>query len=120
MLLKKMILVLGVSTTLIAAAISPAQAHEGFRGGYRGGYHSGGYGWVAPLAIGGLIGYELSRPYYTPPPTVVYTQPQVIYTQPQVTYIQQTPGVPQAPEGYHYITITDPNCNCQKLALVAN
>ena len=52
-----------------------AHDHGGFRGGYRGGYHGGyGGGWVAPALIGGVIGYELARPYYQQPP-VVYTQP---------------------------------------------
>lgn len=45
------------------------QAHEGWHGGYRGGYSGG---WVAPALIGGVIGYELSRPRYYEPPSVVY------------------------------------------------
>jgi hypothetical protein len=70
----------------ILFAYSPsAQAHEGFRG-YRGGYYHGGcYGcnWVAPMIIGGVVGYELSRP------TPVIVQQQPVYVQ-QPTYTVTT------------------------------
>jgi hypothetical protein len=58
------------------------QAHEGFRHGgyYRGGYYAGG-NWVAPALIGGVIGYELSRPRYYEPPVVVQ-QPVIVQQQP--------------------------------------
>ena len=40
---------------------------------HHGGYYRGGYGnnWVAPALIGGVIGYELTRPRYYEPPVVV-------------------------------------------------
>jgi|APCry1669192269_1035402.scaffolds.fasta_scaffold70156_2 hypothetical protein len=61
-------------TLVLLCAVCTAQAHEGFREEYRGGYRGG---WVAPALIGGVIGYELSRPrYYEPAPSVVYVQPQ--------------------------------------------
>jgi hypothetical protein len=43
-------------------------------------HYNGGnsYGWVAPALIGGIIGYELSRP------NVVVQQPPVVVQQPQV------------------------------------
>jgi hypothetical protein len=34
-------------------------------------YRNGGWGWMAPVVVGGVIGYELARP-----PVVVYQQPQ--------------------------------------------
>ena len=47
---------------------------------YRGGYN----GWIAPIIIGGVIGYELNRPrvVYENYPVVVQQQP-VIIQQPQ-------------------------------------
>ena len=95
MLFKKIALVLGVSTTLFStAAFADRDDYHGRGYGYRGyrevhEYHHGGYNnWVAPALIGGIVGYELSRPYYNQP-QVIYTQPQVIYQQqPQVIYTQ--------------------------------
>ena len=45
----------------------------------------GGWGWVAPVVIGGVIGYEISQPR---PPVVVTQQPPVIIQQPQVVQTQ--------------------------------
>ena len=85
-------LALALSLSIVS---SMSFAHEGFRGYH----HHGGYNWVAPLIVGGAVGYALSQPrtvYVTPPP-VVYTTPPVMYA----------PLV-----GYHYETILDANCNC--------
>ena len=41
-------------------------------------HHSGGMGWVAPLIIGGAVGYVISRP------PVVVQQPPVVVQQPPV------------------------------------
>jgi len=105
-------------TLLASVAVSTNAMAWGYRGGYHGGYHGGGCygcGWVAPALIGGFVGYELARPA----PVVVESAPVVV--QPQVTYIQQpAPVVQVPPTGYHYVAITDPNCNCQKTALVPN
>ena len=62
--------------------------------------------WVAPVIVGGVIGYELARPYYTPPS--VYATPQPVYVQ------------PVAPNGYRQEQILDANCNCYRLVLVPN
>jgi hypothetical protein len=87
-------------------------AHEGFRHyGYRGPCCYNG-SWVGPAIIGGVIGYELSRPpVYTVPPPVVYTQPSVIVQQPTV----QVP-----PAGYHWQEMIDPATNQTKIVLVPN
>jgi hypothetical protein len=66
--------------------------------------------WIAPAIIGGIIGYELSRPHYTPPS--VYVAPQPVYVQPLAQ--------PPAPNGYHQEQILDANCNCYRLVLVPN
>ena len=92
---------------LLLCSATFAQAHGPY--GYRGGYYGG---WVAPALIGGAIGYGLARPYYAPPPPVVYVQPPV--------YIQQQYQYPVVPEGYHYQQVIDPSCNCYKYALVPN
>lgn len=88
------VILLGFST------LSQAQYYHGYRGG-----------WVAPALVGGVIGYELARPYYTPPPSVVYVQPSPVY-------VQQ--AVPAVPYGYHYQQVVDQTCNCYKMALVPN
>jgi len=69
------------------------------------GYYPNPYGWVAPLVIGGAVGYALTRPQ-----TVIVQQPTVVY-----------PNYPQpAPLGYHYENILDANCQCYRLVLVSN
>jgi len=98
-------------------AYSPgAQAHEGFR--YHGGccYRGGGYGmgWVAPALVGGVIGYELSRPN-----TVVIEQPPVYVQQPSVVYVNP-PGTLPPPAGYHYAQMIDPKTNQYTIVLVPN
>ena len=94
----------------LLALVGTATAHEGFRG-YRGGYYHGGCygcGWVAPALIGGVIGYELTRPT-----TVVVEQPPVYVQQPQ-PYIQ-TP-----PYGYHWQEMVDPQTGVRKIVAVPN
>lgn len=104
--MKKTILALS-----LLAIVGTASAHEGFRG-YRGGYYHGGCygcGWVAPALIGGVIGYELSRP------NTVYVEPQ-----PSVVYVQPQPTVQAPPPGYHWQQMIDPQTNTQKIVLVPN
>jgi hypothetical protein len=94
-LIKKLLLV-----GLVGLSLS-AQAHP--YGPHWGHYHSG---WVAPLVIGGAVGYALAAR----PPTVVIQQPPSVYY----------PAYPQAPWGYHYENILDANCQCYRLVLVQN
>ena len=70
--------------------------------GYYHHHHHGHYDWMAPLIVGGVVTYALTRP--APPP------PQVIYV-PQ----QQVP-----PIGYRYEQILDANCSCYRVVLVPN
>jgi hypothetical protein len=65
-----------IALLIAGAGITSAHA-DGYR--HHGGYYRGGnsWGWVAPLAIGGVIGYELNRPRYYEPPVIVQ-QPMVI------------------------------------------
>lgn len=74
--------------------------------------HHGHYGhvrsadWIAPLVIGSVVTYALTRPQ---PPVVVQQPPVQVY-----------PNIPPAPFGYHYENILDANCNCYRLVLVSN
>jgi hypothetical protein len=65
---------------LLLAATSSAFAHGPH--GYWRPHGGGGWGWVAPVVIGGAIGYELARP-----PVVV--QPQPVIVQPPPVVVQQ-------------------------------
>jgi hypothetical protein len=69
------------------------------------GYHNR-YEWVAPLVIGGAVGYALTR------------QQPVIVQRPPVVYYPNTQ--PTVPYGYHYEQILDANCNCYRMVLVLN
>ena len=106
--MKKLLLALALALALsLLAALQTASAHEGFRHGgccYRG----GGIGWVAPLAIGGVIGYELTRP-------------STVYVEPQPVVIQQSQPVVQAPPvGYHWQQMVDPQTGITKIVAVPN
>ena len=104
--MKKVILALGLLTSLSASA----HGYDGY--GYRGHYYrGGGYDWVAPLAIGGIIGYQLSQPR-----TVIVQQPQVVYQQPPV--MVQQPQVIQSQPLYRKDTIYDATCSCYREVLV--
>jgi hypothetical protein len=109
--MKKVLAILAlVAVSLSASAHGPGRAF-----GWHGGYYHGGYGcggcWVAPAVVGGVIGYELARPYYVEPAPVVVQQPEVIVT-PTVTQ--------QPPLGYHWQEMIDPQTNQRKIVLVAN
>ena len=78
-----------VGLLLAVTATSAFADRDDFpRGGYE--HHGGnGMGWVAPLAIGGIIGYELGQPRTV----VVQPQPPVVYQQPPVIYNNSVQGV---------------------------
>lgn len=63
--------------------------------------------WMAPLIIGGVAGYAISRAQTPPAPAV-----------PPVVYVPQ--GLPPAPVGYHYEQILDANCNCYRWIIAPN
>jgi hypothetical protein len=63
---------------LLAAALltisMSAMAQHGY--GFRPhGYYGGGWGWVAPTVVGGVVGYEIARQQQ---PVVIQQQPVVI------------------------------------------
>ena len=100
----------------LLVVIGSAVAHGPHRmGGWPGGHYGGGCygcGWIAPMIIGGAIGYELNRaPVYSVPPPVVYTQPSVIVQQPMIQ---------QPPTGYHWQEMIDPVTSQTKIVLVPN
>lgn len=70
------------------------------------GHHHGAHRveWIAPLVIGSVVTYALTRPQ-----PVVVQQPQQVY-----------PNIPPAPYGFHYENVLDANCNCYRLVLVSN
>ena len=106
-IMKKIILL------LLLCFVSTVYAHEGLR---HHGYYGGGYynnNWVAPMIIGGVIGYELNRPR----PVIVESQP-VIVQQPPVIY--QPQPIVQPPVGYHWQEMVDPITNQRKIVLVPN
>lgn len=94
-----------LTTIVLAASALTAQA-DPYHHGYRGGYYVGGYNnWVAPLIIGGVAGYALSRPQ-----PVVVQQPPVIVQQPTMPVYGQPV--------YQYQSIWFDDCSCYKSVLV--
>jgi len=71
-----------VAILLLALTATTAMAqHHGYRHGHGGYWHrgyGGGWTWVAPTIIGGVIGYEIARNQ----PPVIVQQPPVVYTPP--------------------------------------
>jgi hypothetical protein len=66
-----------ITLTLFSITASAQYRHFGPR--YYGPYYGGGGGWVAPVIIGGVIGYELSKA--NSQNTVIVQQPSVIVEQ---------------------------------------
>jgi hypothetical protein len=95
----KLLQTLALVSLILVSGTSQANPNHGRHHGY----HSQS-GWVAPLVIGGVLGYVITRP----PQTVVIQQPSTSVYQPTVPY------------GYHYESILDANCNCYRLVLVQN
>ena len=106
--MKKVLLVVMLMLTTVMASAQWHHHHDGYCS-YRGGY---GGGWIGPAIIGGVIGYELSRP------SPVYTQPPVIIEQ-QPVVVQQS-VIQQPPIGYHWQEMIDPQTNIRKIVLVPN
>jgi hypothetical protein len=94
-----------LKTIALASLILVCGASQANPNHHHGGPRHGYYGWVAPLVIGGVVGYAITRP---PQPVVIQNPPNVYY-QPQ-----------PVPYGYHYENILDANCNCYRLVLVQN
>lgn len=94
-------------TLLALTTTALADGHHHYPGGYieRGGVyythdHHSNVDWMAPMVIGGVVGYVLAQPK-----TTVIQQPQVI--------------VPAEPTPvYQWQTIFDESCSCQKRVLV--
>jgi hypothetical protein len=100
----KLLHTLTLASLILASGTSQANPNHWDHGPHRGYYNP--YGWVAPLVIGGAVGYAITRPQ-----SVIVQQPTVVYPNPQ----------PQpVPYGYHYENILDANCNCYRLVLVQN
>ena len=88
----------------------------------RGGWGYGG-GWMAPLLLGGVIGYEASRPtvVYDNSPGVVYVPaPQTVILQQSTPapVVQQTTVVPSNTPVYEEREIYFDDCNCKKKVLI--
>jgi len=105
--MKKFLLPIILSAGLGTCAVSHADGwHHG--GGHY--VYRPGFGWVVPAVVGGVIGYEISRPVQ---PNVVVVQPQPVYPAPQVV-------PPQAPAGFHWEALLDASCNCYRTVAVQN
>jgi hypothetical protein len=98
-------LLLALILAVTSAGTMAQWHHHGGYCCYRGGY---GGGWIAPALVGGVIGYELSRP------NTVYVEPAPVIVQPPVSVVQQPPV------GYHWQQMIDPQTNTQKIVLVPN
>lgn len=94
-IMKKFVLAVALMFTSVSAF-----AH----GPYYGGYYRGHYDWVAPLVVGGAVGYLLAQPR-----TVVVQQPQAVN-------LNQIYGPTQGVYQYQDIYFND--CSCYKRVLV--
>lgn len=58
-MLKKLYLIVGF---VFLALVLPAQAQHGYRGHQYRHHHNGQHHWLAPMIVGGVITYVLTRP----------------------------------------------------------
>jgi hypothetical protein len=96
--MKKLVTAFILSAGLGSCAVPAVAQHHG----YHHGYYRGGYGgnWIAPAIIGGVIGYELSRPRYYEPPVIVQ-QPPVIIQQSPIYSVTPQPSCTMWTETQH-------------------
>lgn len=72
--MKKIFVVLALLVSTLASA-----QHFHHRHHHRGHVHGNGWGWVAPLVIGGTFGYVLAnKPVQAEPPIIVQTSNQIV------------------------------------------
>jgi hypothetical protein len=117
MIMNKLLCVVLLAVSGVASADGPGGFRHYERGYYERPYRTGG-DWVGPALIGGIIGYELSRPRYDNPPPVVVQRP-VIVQQPTIVY-PPVSAPPYPPAGFHYEQMLDGYCNCYRTVLVQN
>jgi hypothetical protein len=86
--------------TLLATLSTNVLAH----GYYGHGYHGSGNEWLAPLIVGGALGYIIAQPR-----TVIVQQPQ---------YAPLPSYVPANEPIYRYENVYDTNCSCYRQVLV--
>lgn len=107
-----------LAAVILAVFAGSALAHGG---AYRpppprhhNGHHHHGT-WVAPLIIGGVVGYALSRPSYSSAAPTAYAVPPTAY------YPSPEPVPTWAPPpGFHYEQRLDLGCNCWRWFIVSN
>ena len=104
-----------ILTVLLLTCSMSAMAQHGSNHGrhhvYHGSHNRGGYGLVAPMIIGGVIGYSIARNYY---------DPYYGYVPPPVVYVQTSPPVLSAPNGYYWKEIIDPESGVRRIVAVPN
>jgi len=99
-----------LSTIILSLAIAgTANAQWHHHGGYRGGYYGGG-NWVAPLILGGVIGYEINRANQ---PVIVQQPPVYVVTQPPVGPVTFTgPRLGPVETAGQQVITQSPNIQC--------
>ena len=108
--MKKILTVLLLTCSMSAMA-QHGSSHGRNHQGYHGNHNRGGYGLVAPMIIGGVIGYSIARNYY---------DPYYGYVPPPVIYVQTPPPVLSAPNGYYWKEIIDPESGVRRIVAVPN
>lgn len=94
--MRKLIVAVLMFGTMNAAIAGPHGHH----------HHGGGNSWVAPVILGGVVGYAMASA--NRPPVYVNTSPAI------------TGYYPPAPQTYRQETILDANCGCYRVVLVPN
>lgn len=90
--MKKFVLAIVIAMSMIGSAVANDRHHRPHHRPHVQHHHHGHHGhhrWVAPLIIGGAIGYGVTR-YYSPPPVYYPDQPVVMHRPPVVVAPQCT------------------------------
>jgi hypothetical protein len=89
------------SIALLAASCQPVAAQHHGHHGYHG--HAGHGSWVAPLVLGGIVGYAITQNQQRQPVQII--PGPVIYSSPMVT------NPPMQPV-YQEVLVWQNECNC--------
>lgn len=74
--MKKLLIIL---TLFLSTSVFAQHFHHRHYPPYRGHVHGNGWGWVAPIILGGVVGYAIAKPAQAEqPPIIVQPSNQVV------------------------------------------
>ena len=82
-----------IAAVVMGCLFASSAMAGGWHGRHNGQFERRSNDWIAPLVVGGIVGYAFSRPTYSPPPPVTYVESRrcdrVIFVDSYGNYIRE-------------------------------